>query len=113
MAGVKTFVNLSQAVLQITLFVRQGADPVNQDGTATFTLNPEESLLVQYGSDLNPFLNGFTLFAILNGDLYSKVQFVTVRDSEFDKLLNYHEFIFFSKIITDYVVSAANPPVQL
>ncbi|QGQ94221.1 hypothetical protein EHS13_04525 [Paenibacillus psychroresistens] len=108
MAGTKTFVNTSQAVLQITLFVRQGVNPANQDGTATFTLNPQESLFVQYGNEQNPFLNGFTLFTILNGDLYSKVQFTTTIGSELDNLLNTNDYVLFSKIITDYVISGAN-----
>jgi hypothetical protein len=109
MAGAKTFINNSQAILQITLFVRQGVNPVNQDGTATFTLNPGQSLSVQYGNEQNPFLNGFTLFTILNGDLYSKVQFVTVRESELDDLLNTNDFISFTKIITDYIISGSTP----
>ncbi|WP_438346947.1 right-handed parallel beta-helix repeat-containing protein [Paenibacillus sp. FA6] len=108
MAGIKTFINNDQGVLQITLFVRQGADPINQDGTATFTLNPGQTMSVQFGNESNPFLNGLTLFTIFAGDLYSKIQFVTVRESELDNLLNTNDVITISKVLTDYVISGSN-----
>jgi hypothetical protein len=40
MAGTKTFVNDSPATLQITLFIREGDEPLNQDGTVSFILIP-------------------------------------------------------------------------
>ena len=86
MAGEKTFVNNSPATLQITLFVRQGNDPVNQGGTVSFALDPGQTQLVVYGDDQNPFLNGILSFTIFNGDLYSKMQFATAQDSELDDL---------------------------
>ncbi|MGE6489024.1 hypothetical protein [Paenisporosarcina sp. NPDC076898] len=104
----KTFVNNSMATLIITIFIRQGADPVNQDGSESFTLNPQESLLVEYGDETNEFLNGFVLFTIFEGDLYSKVQFTTAVGTELDDLLNTNNIITFTKVGTDYVVSGSN-----
>lgn len=105
------FVNNSLATLQIAIFIREGSNPANQDGSQSFILLPEESLLVQYGTDTNVFLNGFVLFTILNGDLYSKVQFTTLTDSELDVLLNTNDTVTFNKIDTDYVVSGSGAPI--
>lgn len=106
----KTFVNTSLATLQITIFIREGTDPVNQDGFESFTLGPEETLVVEYGTETNIFLNGFVLFTIFAGDLYSKVQFTTVVGSELDDLLNTNDIITFTKNLTDYVVSGSDAP---
>jgi len=107
----KTFVNSSPATLVITIFIREGTNPVNQDGSETFTLAPGESLLVEYGTEINTFLNGFVLFTIFAGDLYSKVQFTTVQSSELDNLLNENDTITFTKVNTDYVVTGSNTPL--
>ena len=107
----KTFVNNSLATLQITIFIREGTEVFNQDGFESFTLNPNETLLVEYGTETNLFLNGFVLFTIFEGDLYSKVQFTTQLDSELDILLNTNETITFTKVDTDYVISGSNPPI--
>ncbi|WP_233414515.1 right-handed parallel beta-helix repeat-containing protein [Thermaerobacillus caldiproteolyticus] len=108
MAGTKTFINTSLATLQITLFIREGNDPINQDGTVSFTLNPEETQTITYGNDQNSFLNGILLFTIFQGDLYSKMQFVTVSGSELDNLLNTNNVITITKELTDYVISGNN-----
>lgn len=107
----KTFVNNSLATLQITIFIREGTDPVNQDGFVSFTLDPNETELVEYGTDTNTFLNGFVLFTIFAGDLYSKVQFTTQVGSELDDVLNTNEIITFTKVATDYQVTGSNPPM--
>jgi len=110
MPGVKTFINTSPATLQITLFVRQGAQPFNQDGTLSFTLNPGQTLTVQYGNAQNPFLNGLSLFTIFQGDLYSKIQFVTLVGSQLDNLFNANNVITITKTLTDYVISGSINP---
>jgi hypothetical protein len=109
----KTFVNNSLATLQITIFIREGTNPVNQDGSLSFTLSPGQSLLVEYGTETNIFLNGFVLFTIFEGDLYSKVQFTTVVGSELDDLLNTNDTITFTKVLTDYQVTGSNAPITL
>ena len=106
----KTFVNNSLATLTITIFIREGTEVFNQDGTETFTLGPGESLLVEYGDVTNEFLNGFVLFTIFAGDLFSKVQFTTEQNSELDTLLNTNDIITFTKVDTDYVVAGSNAP---
>jgi len=105
----KTFINNSPATLQITLFIRQGNNPVNQDGTSSFVLNPGQSQTITYGDAQNIFLNGILLFTIFEGDLYSKIQFVTISGSELDDLLNTNDTITISKELTDYVISGSNP----
>jgi hypothetical protein len=105
----KTFVNNSPATLQITLFVREGDQPANQDGTVSFALNPGQTESITYGDDQNIFLNGVLFFTIFQGDLYSKMQFVTVSESELDNLLNTNNVITITKELTDYVISGSNP----
>ncbi len=107
----KTFVNNTLATLQITIFIREGTEVFNQDGFVTFTLDPLETLVVEYGTETNVFLNGLTLFTIFEGDLYSKIQFTTQLESELDNLLNTNETITIEKVITDYVISGGNPPI--
>jgi hypothetical protein len=106
--AVKTFVNDSPATLQITLFIRQGDNPVNQDGTSSFTLAPGQTQTITYGDTQNIFLNGILLFTIFAGDLYSKIQFVTLRGSELDNLLNTNNVVTITKEQTDYVISGSN-----
>lgn len=108
----KIFINNSLATLQITLFIRQGANPVNQDGTSSFTLNPGQTLTITYGDAQNTFLNGILLFTIFAGDLYSKIQFVTVSGSELDDLLNTNDTVTIAKVLTDYVISGSNPSLD-
>jgi hypothetical protein len=105
----KTFVNNTLATLQITLFVRQGENPVNQDGTVSFILNPGQTQIITYGDEQNHNLNGITLFTIFEGDLYSNIQFVTISGSELDNLLNTNDVITITKVQTDYVVFGSNP----
>lgn len=104
----KIFINNTLAAFQITLFVREGEFPYNQDGTVTFTLDPGETGSVSYGSDTNMFLNGLTIFSIYEGDLFSSVKFVTAQMSELDNLLNTNGTITISQVETDYVLSGSN-----
>lgn len=104
----KIFINNTLATFQITLFVREGEFPYNQDGTVTFTLEAGETESVTYGSDTNMFLNGLTIFTIYEGDLFSSVKFVTAQMSELDNLLNTNDTITISQVETDYVLSGTN-----
>lgn len=108
MAGVKNFINDSAATLQITLFVRQGEDPVNQDGTVSFVLNPNQTETITYGDEQNNFLNGILIFTIHEGDLFSKMQYVTVSGSELDDLLNTNSDLTITQVGADYVLSGSN-----
>ncbi|MCD7032632.1 hypothetical protein LRR81_00215 [Metabacillus sp. GX 13764] len=108
MAGVKTLINTTPAVLQIILFTRTGNSPANQGQAVQVTLQPFETKTVQYGSVQNPFLNGISVFTIYQNDLYSKVQFVTARPSELDNLLNNNNVVLISKVLTDYIISGVN-----
>ncbi|MTH53577.1 hypothetical protein GKZ89_09195 [Bacillus mangrovi] len=110
MAGVKTLINTTSATLQITLFGRAGSNPVNQGAATNVTLLPNQTLTVQYGDDANPFLNGISVFAIADNDLYSKVQFVLATGSELDNVLNTNNVLVFSKVLTDYLVTGVNSP---
>lgn len=107
----KTFVNNTGATFQVTLFIREGVNPVNQDGTVTFTLSPNETETVTFGNETNEFLNGLTIFTIFNGDLYSSIQFVTVASSELDNLLNTNNTITITKEQTSYVLTGSNTPI--
>lgn len=108
----KTFVNNTQATLQMTIFVRQGLLPWNLDGTVSFTLAPSETLIVSYGDEVNTLLNGILLFTIYEGDLYSKMQFVTEVASELDNLLNTNTTISITMVITDFVYAGGNPALD-
>jgi hypothetical protein len=109
MAGTKTFVNTSPATLQITLFVREGNEPLNQDGTVSFMLDPGETEVVTFATEQNSFLNGILFFTLFEGDLYSKIQFVIEIGSELDALLNKNSTITITKNQTDYEISGSNP----
>lgn len=104
----KTFINNTLATLQITIFVREGELPFNQDGTVSFSLSPGQTLVVPYGNNINNFLNGIIIFTISEGDLFSSVQFVTVLSSELDDLLNTNTTLTITKVQTEYVISGSN-----
>lgn len=108
MAGEKTFINDTIATFQINLFVRAGDNPVNQDGTEIFTLEPGETKVVMYGDETNIFLNGILLFTISEGDLYSSIQFVTIASSELDMLLNTNSTLTITKDQTNYILTGSN-----
>ncbi|WP_260858029.1 hypothetical protein [Bacillus sp. FJAT-22090] len=104
----KTFINNTEATLQITIFVREGELPFNQDGTVSFSLDPGQTLIVPYGNEMNIFLNGIIIFTIFEGDLFSSVQFITMQSSELDDLLNTNDTITITKVQTDYVISGSD-----
>lgn len=110
MAGVKTFINNTDASFQVILFIRAGENPVNQDGVEIFTLAPGETREVTFGDANNSFLNGISLFTIANGDLFSSVQFVTVESSLLDNLLNTNDTLTITQEQTNYVITGSNTP---
>ncbi len=104
----KTFINDSFATLQITLFVRDGDNPIHEDGTVSFSLNPEETKIITYGNDQNIYLNGIKFFTTFEEDLFSEFRSVTLRDSDLDNLLNLNNVLTITKVQTDYVISGSN-----
>jgi uncharacterized protein YqfB (UPF0267 family) len=104
----KTFINDSFATLQITLFVRVGDNPIHEDGTVSFSLNPEETKIITYGNDQNILLNGIKFFTTFEEDLFSEFRSVTLRDSDLDNLLNLNNVLTIKKVQTDYVISGSN-----
>lgn len=110
MAGTKTFINETTANFQVTLFIRAGENPVNQDGSESFTLEAGETVTITYGNETDSFLNGILLFTIAAGDLYSSIQFTTIEDSLLDVLLNTNSNITITKQQTEYILTGSNPP---
>jgi uncharacterized protein YqfB (UPF0267 family) len=104
----KTFINDSFATLQITLFVREGDNPIHEDGTVSFSLNPEESKVITYGNDQNIFLNGIKFSTTFEEDLFSENKSVTLRDSDLDNLLNLNNVLTISKVQTNYIITGSN-----
>ncbi|WP_308637133.1 hypothetical protein [Paenibacillus silvisoli] len=103
MAGIKTFTNTTGAALQIMLFIREGPEYYNQDGTVSFTLAPFEELDVSYGTDSNIYLNGILLFTIFQGSVYSSMQFVNEGGNVIDNALNMNSYITISLVNTVFV----------
>ncbi|SEO95375.1 hypothetical protein [Paenibacillus sp. OV219] len=108
MAGIKTFINTTEASLQMILFVRAGEEVYNQADAVPFTLGPLQTLDVSYGNDSNGFLNGILLFTIFQGSLYSKIQFATERGQSLDNALNTNSIITIILSNTDYVFEFSN-----
>jgi spore coat polysaccharide biosynthesis protein SpsF (cytidylyltransferase family) len=93
MAGSKTFINHSPSTVSISLFVRQGDNPANQAGTVSFDVNSHESKNVQYGNSSNIFVNGYSLVAGFNGDVFNQDATVTSRGSSLDNQWNTNSVI--------------------
>ena len=93
MAGHKTFVNQTGDRLAVTLYIRSGSDPATQAGTQDFSLGPNASEDVSYGSDSDIYLNGLSVASILNGQVSGAQDFVATRGSALDDLFNRNSII--------------------
>jgi hypothetical protein len=88
MAGRKLFTNNSPCVMNITLLVRASVDPRNQAGSKEFKLGPKESQWQEYGNNVDIYLNGIKLVALLNGSMLGQQIIVITRGSPVDNQLN-------------------------
>ena len=88
MAGRKLFTDATPYTLQVTLVVRSGADPGNTAGTKNFTLNANQSQWQTYGNNVDIYLNGIKLTAVLNGGVVASQYIVFQRGSALDNMFN-------------------------
>ncbi len=88
MAGRKLFTNLSPYPIHVTLVVRQSADPRHTAGTKEFMLSPQESQWQEYGNDIDIYLNGMSLAAVVDGKETAQQMIAIVRGSVLDNQLN-------------------------
>jgi len=104
----KTFINNSLAILKITLFVREGENPIKEDGNVSFNLNPKETKIITFGNDENIFLNGIKLYTTFEENLFSESRSVSLKGSDLDNLLNLNNELTIKKVHSDYVISGSN-----
>ncbi len=106
--GIKTFVNNTGSALQVFLFVRSGSNPGCIRSRIGFTLIANESKVVTYGSDADPFLDGILAFQTSNGQYICTKMCVTQRGSAADNLLNTNNTILFGLTNSSIVITAQN-----
>lgn len=101
MAAKKMFINSTTDRLQITLFIRLGAQPTNSAGTQVFLLAGNERKDISYGLDTNSlFLNGIELVWQKDGSTFSQGQKVVSRGNSLDSVLNTNSIITISSSST-------------
>lgn len=108
MAGVKTFTNGTGKNLEVTLYIRAGADPANNAGTQSFSLGGSESKQITYGDNTNIYLNGFSVMALYNGQITAEQEFVVRRGSNLDDQLNKNNHITILFSNNSFQISASN-----
>ncbi|QZT37171.1 hypothetical protein K5X82_18395 [Halosquirtibacter xylanolyticus] len=96
MAGRKYFTNATPYTLWVTLIIRECADPRHTAGTKDFSLNSGQSLWVEYGNNINIFLNGIQITAVLDGSIVSQQYIVIQRSSKLDNMLNMRNGVTFT-----------------
>lgn len=104
----KTFTNNSPTTLQITLLIREGDNPSNQEDALSFTLNPGEMKGITYGEGENLNLGGIQLSSIDEKDFFTTTQHVTLKNSDLDQILNMSTTLRINKVQTNYVISGNN-----
>jgi hypothetical protein len=88
MAGKKLFTNSSAYNIYVTLIIRKSSDPRDTAGTKDFKLTPKQSLWITYGNNVDIYLNGIKLEALLNGERIGQQVIVIKRGSSLDNQLN-------------------------
>ena len=96
MPGVKTFINLSNYELHITIYVRHGPDPHNQARDQDVDIGPGASEIVWYGNESDIYLNGFQIVGMIGGDVTFTRHIVIDRGSKLDNALNMNNTLTFS-----------------
>jgi hypothetical protein len=97
MSGTKLFVNKTSMTLQVTIFIRDGADPTKPDaGQESFTLAGGKSESISYGNSTDIYLNGLGFVASDGHQQTIESRSVLTRGSAWDNLLNTNSTITFS-----------------
>jgi len=94
----KIFCNETKKDLIVTIYIRKGDDPRQSYGTVLVSLKPGESKGVDYGSQVNAFLNGVKISFSDDGMTRAHEQMVQYKHSIFDKLLNNNSTIVLDKV---------------
>lgn len=96
MSGTKLFVNKTSMTLQVTIFIRDGADPTKPDaGQESFTLAGGKSESISYGNSTDIYLNGLGFVASDGQQQTIESRSVLTRGSAWDNLLNTNSTITF------------------
>lgn len=108
MPGKKIFINNTGKDLEITLYVRQGANPINQatNQNVDFSLKNGEQKWIVYGDYYNVYLNGIKLIASYEGKIVSNSEIVIVRGSSLDNQLNTNNAVEFRFDGRFYIVTS-------
>jgi hypothetical protein len=96
MSGSKLFVNKTSMTLQVTIFIRDGADPTKPDaGQESFTLAGGKSESISYGNSTDIYLNGLGFVTTDGQQQTIESRSVVTRGSAWDNLLNTNSTITF------------------
>lgn len=99
MAGSKKFINNSKQDLNVTLFVRKGANPGDGDaGQVSFKLPAGASHQQSYGDSSNIYLNAISFSWDDNGAALTKDQRVVTRGCWWDDVMNTNSIITWSAV---------------
>lgn len=86
-SGRKLFTNKSPYDIVVTLIIRKAEDPRQNAGTKEFALPGNGSTWVEYGNDIDIYLNGIKIAAMFNGNILGQEYIVVTRGSSLDNLL--------------------------
>lgn len=106
--GQKRLVNQTGSPLQVTLRVRKSADPRENLGAKSVSMNAGDDIRVTYGDDANPFLNGIELVAFRDGAVLARQDVVILRGSPLDNELNTRDTISLLFVGGAFLLQAAN-----
>lgn len=106
--GIKSFTNNTGSALHVCIFVRAGSQPGCVLRCICFCLIANETKVITYGNECNPFLDGVKAYQCTNGQYLCTKTCVTERGSDADNLLNTNSKIYFCLENSSIVVSASN-----
>lgn len=106
--GIKSFTNNTGSALKVCLYVRAGVTPGCVRKCMVFTLIVNETKVITYGCDEDPFLDGIKVCQCSKGQSVCTKLRVTTRGSSVDKLLNTHSHLLLSLYCDSIIVSASH-----
>ncbi len=106
----KFFVNQTAYIINGTIIVRLGSTPGQESGQVSFTLNPNQSLMVPYGDPSDPYVDQLTLSAMVDngGAVVLSDQVVITRGSNLDNLFNTNDTVYINVVNDNFVINTGN-----
>jgi len=106
----KLFINNTGYQINGNLTVRAGSEPSNQLNSVQFVLDPTigSQLMVYYGDDSNPFVDGLETAGLINGGSIILNQTVVSRAGEMDDMFNCNDTITVALADQCFVIAGSN-----